>query len=77
MKGRHRMGVRVEIPEGRREMFRAAMIKMLPCLTCDVCGSELDAHTWFEVRSQGTRDARIVRCSGVEPDGFGHQEETG
>lgn len=71
------MGVRVEIPEGRREPFRAALIKLLPYLTCDVCEGELDEHTWFEVRGAGTKEARIVRCSGVEADGFGHQEGTG
>lgn len=71
------MALRIEIPDGRREAFRAAMIRLLPYLTCDVCDSELDAHRWFEVKAQGTKDAKIVRCSGIEPDGFGHQEETG
>lgn len=68
--------MRVEIPEGRRESFREAMIKLLPYLTCDVCSGELDEHRWFEVRSAGTKEARVVRCSGTEEDGFGHQEET-
>lgn len=68
------MSLRVEIPDGARESFRAAIERLLPFLTCDVCESELDAHRWFEVKSQGTKDARIVRCSGVEPDGFGYQK---
>lgn len=68
------MGVRVEIPEGRREPFRLALIKLLPFLTCDVCSLELDEHRWFEVKGPGTKEARIVRCSGVEDDGFGYQK---
>lgn len=63
------MGVRVEIPEGRREPFRAALIRLLPYLTCDVCEGELDEHTWFEVKSPGTKDVKIVRCSGVTEEG--------
>lgn len=60
------MALRVVIPEGRREAFRDAMIRLLPFLTCDVCSLELDEHTWFEVKAPGTNAARIVRCSESE-----------
>lgn len=69
------MGLRIEIPEGRRESFRQALIRLLPYLTCDVCQGELDEHRWFMVKGQGTKEVRIVRCSGTEIDGFGYQEE--
>lgn len=71
------MALRVEIPDARREAFRDAMIRLLPFLTCDLCSGELDEHRWFEVQGAGTNNAHIVRCSGVESDGFGYQEETG
>lgn len=70
------MALRIEIPEGRREAFRDAMIRLLPFLTCDMCSGELDEHRWFEVKAAGSNNARIVRCSGVDKDGFGYQKET-